>query len=234
MINDFLVQLDNNQTPPAGFIWPMFEPRVPTPAEAAVRAAVIGINLSREQHFSRCLQLVDVVAESPLSSYITAKDPRLTYTRSTIRSRFAISGPVVLYTGTRDVRPSVNLAVMSSTPDIGAWVLQPTALDAITISDDRGISTTASVTFADGISNPISLPAGGGIVQLVGTDISTSDTWQLSYRAPGASWITLALSRLANVEPRTILTTDLAVWYNKDPLALDKLAAVVAALGSIA
>jgi hypothetical protein len=232
MINDFLATLDNIAAAPAGIIWPSFTPRVITDIEATVRAAIIGVNLSREQNISRCLQLADLVAQSPLASYLTARDPRITYSRAAIQSRFAVSGPVVIYTGSQVSPAVISFQALPTTPDIDSWVLQPLNSSTLNILDDRGTSTSASVAFSGGLSNPIALPNGGGQIQLVGTAIAINDSWQLSYRAPGATWVSQALLRMSSIEPRSLMIPDVATWYNQSLLQLDKLAAIVVALGT--
>ena len=80
----------------------------------------------------------------------------------------------------------------------------------------------------------IALPNGGGQIQLVGTSIDANDSWQLSYRAPGATWVEQALQRMSLVDPRVLMPagSDVLAWYNSDLLQLDKLAAVVVALAT--
>lgn len=232
MINDFLATLDNIATAPANVVWPIFTPRIITGTEAVVRSAIIGANLSREQHFSRCLLLTDLVSQSPLSSYVTARDSRITYSRAAIAKRFAVSGPVIAYTGLNPPGPTLYFQALPGSPDIDAWVLQSLSSSILNIVDDSGNITQAAVTFTDGLSNPIILPNGSGQVQLVGTGIEASDSWELSYRAAGATWVQEALGRMSLVDPRSLMSEDILDWYDHDLLQLDRLAAIVAALGT--
>lgn len=230
MINHFLAQLDNDPTPPSGFLWPEFTARVIEPEEASIRAAIIGTGLSREEHFLRCLQLTALVTESPLADYLTAHDSRITYSLRAVRDRLEVSGIVVQYTGGNLSPASLNLVVNATTPDSAEWTVTLTSPTAATVTDDLGNSTNETFSMSGGISTLIPLPLGRGSVRVYNNAPQTGDAWVVSYRRPGASWVPQALEKLDSISPATILTPELAAWYSKTPMKLDRLAAVVVGL----
>jgi hypothetical protein len=230
MINHFLATLDNNPIAPGGFVWPEFTERVVSPEEASIRATVIGTGLSREEHFLRCLQLTALVAESPLTHHITAKDHRVTYSPKAIQDRLALSGIVVQYTGSNSNPSSLNLVINSDTPDTAEWTVTLTSTTTATTTDDLGNSRPSSFSMNDGISSLINLPLDRGAVRVYGNAPQTGDSWTVSYKRHGANWVADALDKLDRVNPAAVLTPELMHWYLHTPLKLDRLAAVVVGL----
>ncbi len=232
MINHVLATLDNDPTQPDDFIWPTFTARTISPAEQSVRSAVIGLNLSRENNFARCLQLANLLAESPLVSYLTAADPRITYTKESIQNRLGISGTIVMYTGTSLTPPKLSLVLTASTPDVASYQITCSDGTHALVQDDLGRSLSNTFTFSGGQSSQISAPSQSAYMMLTGAAPAAGDRWLASYQKPGSSWVQQALTRLARVNPKSIMSPTLQSWYERSPVGLDKLAAVVAALGS--
>ncbi len=232
MINHLLATIDNNPTAPNGFVWPTFTARTVSADEASVRSAVIGLNLSRENHFSRCLQLVNLLQESPLASYETAEDPRVTYTKKSIRARYSASGTIALYQGVNDPSPQANLVLTATMPDMASYVLNFTTPTDCTVADDVGATVARTVSFAGGVSSLIEAPGGEASILLTATAPAAGDKWLISYQKAGASWVTQALQRVERSNPKAIMTPELVHWYDRAILPLDRLAAVVAALGT--
>jgi hypothetical protein len=232
VINHVLATLDNDPTIPDDIIWPDFTARSIEADEASIRSAIIGVNLSRENRIARCLQLVNLLAESPLVSYLTSVDPRITYTKESIQNRLGVSGTVVMYTGTAITPPRLNLVLTASTPDIASYAVICTDGTHATIQDDLGASLASTFTFSGGQSSQISAPNQSAYVILSGATPAAGDRWSVSYQKPGASWVQQAMVRLARVNPKPIMSHTLQVWYDRSPVGLDKLAAVVAALGT--
>ncbi len=232
MINQFLATLDNNPVSPANFIWPTFTVRALTNAEASIRGAVIGVGLSREQNFFRCLQLVNLVQESPLVGYVTAADSRVTFSKQSIRDRFALSGVIVQDTSDTPSDSTLTMVVRSTTPDIISWTLAMTDATTCVVTDDTGNSVARTVTFGSGVSDLIDVPGEVASFRFTVAAPADGDSWSVSYQRAGSSWVQSALTRLAGAEPTTILTGDLLQWYTNAPTQIDKLAAVVVALGT--
>lgn len=232
MINHFLATLDNVATAPANFIWPTFTPRTVSGLEAGVRGALIGVGLGREQNFLRCLQLVNLVQESPLVGYVTSTDTRLTYTKQALRDRFALSGVVVQDTSDPASDSTVTMIVLPDTPEITAWTLEMDDSTHCTVTDDSGRTVTQTMTYSSGTSNLIDAPLGLASFRFTDAAPASGESWDVSYQAAGASWIPYALARLDTINPVGLLNADLLSWYNNAPTKLDKLAAIVAALGT--
>jgi hypothetical protein len=232
MFNQFLATLDNNPTAPAQFCWPTFTPRVISPAELYVRDAIIGSAISRETLFLRCLLLTDLVAESPLIDYITATDTRLTYTKQTIRNRFKNSGVVVQDTTVGGSPATLSCIIPPTAPESASWTLTMVDSTHLTIVDDLGNSVEVTISFSGGISNTVTAP--GGTMNFVFTVAApvSGNSWEVSYQRAGFSWIEQALPRSQTINPAGIMTPDILAWYQGAPTALDKLAAIVTAIGS--
>lgn len=232
MINHFLATLDNDPTPPGDFIWPNFTARTIAADEQSVRAAVIGLNLSRENRFVRCLQLVNLVAESPLVAALTKADPRITYSKGMIQDRMSLGGTVVAYTGPRPTPPRLNLVLTGKTPDVASYTVTCSDGTHATVVDDLGGSLTSAFTFSGGQSSQIPAPNQAAYMVLTGAAPAGGDQWTVQYQKPGASWVQVALSRLENLRPKSLMDSDLAAWYDRSLVPLDRLAAVVVALGT--
>ncbi len=231
MINDLLARLDNNPEAPYGWIWPSFTPKVFTPYEISVRNALIGTATSRELFFDRCLELVGVVLGTPLSGYVTARDPRVTYSLETIRNHFAVAGLVVSQTNIVGTMPRLNMVVTPDTPATNTWrveLLTPTS--ALATGMD-GTSQQTTFSFSGGISTAIQLPGDAGHVLLTGGTPAAGQRWQLSYRQAGYSWLPEALAGMQDVDVAGLLNDELRPWLNS-PVQLDRLCAAVVALGS--
>ncbi len=231
MINDFFATLDNHATAPVGFIWPTFTPRQIGTDEAAIRAALIGVGLAREQHATRCMQLINIVEESPLVSYLRQRDQRITYTKKSLRDRFALSGTISQYVGSNEEHGTANLVLKSTTPDVAAWDLQFDD-DSILITDDLGQSVSSEFSYSDGVTSIMSDRNSTAQFLISGGEPVSGDSWTVSYQAAGASWIPFALTRLATVNPVPLMSAELASWFYHAPTSLDRLAAVVAMLGT--
>ncbi len=234
MINHFLATLDNNPTAPSNFIWPTFTARRLTDVESSARGALIGVALSREQNFFRCLQLVNLVQESPLVGYVTAEDSRLTYTKQSIRDRFALSGVVVQDTSISPSAATLTMIVQPGTPDIISWTLTMTDSTTCVVTDDSGNSVTQTVTFSSGTSNLFDAPGGLASFRFTVAAPGAGKSWNVSYQQAGSSWIQHALTRMDQVEPTALLTPELLTWYTGAPTKLDKLATLITALGTMA
>lgn len=232
MINQFLATLDNNATPPDMFLWPSFTPRVISGDEKTVRDALIGANLSRQQLFSRALQLASLVAQSPLAPYITAADPRLTYDESSARARFGVSGTAVIYTGSRPSPPTINLVLSPTTPDVVTYNVVITSSTAATVTDDTGGNVSRTFAYSGNMAGPISSLNGAASFIMTGVAPTTADSWAIGYQKPGASWVEQALVRMDNAPCKAVLTPDLLAWFTRSEIKLDKLAAVIAGLAT--
>lgn len=232
MINQFLATLDNNATPPDMFLWPSFTPRVISGDEKSVRDAIIGANLSRQQLFSRVLQLASLVAQSPLAPYITALDPRLTYNESSVRNRFGVSGTAVVYTGSRGTPPTVSLVLSPTTPDVVTYGITVTSSTTATVTDDNGGSVSRTFAYSGGMAGPISSPNGAASFIMTGVAPTTADSWAIGYQKPGASWVEQALARMGSAPCKSVLTPDLLTWFTRSEIQLDKLAAVITGLAT--
>ncbi len=233
MINQFLATLDNTPTAPVNVIWPTFTARSISGVEATIRGAVIGIGLSRDLNFIRCLQLVNLVQESPLVGYVTAADSRITYTKQALRDRFTVTGVVVQDISDPASDSILTMIVNQSTPAVGAWTLTMQDSTHVHIVDDTGASVVRTIAFSGGMSGVFDAPFGLASFRFTGEAPETDDAWDVSYQATGASWIHEALVRLEGVNPLPLMNADLAEWYNMAPTTLDKLAATIAALGTM-
>ncbi len=230
MINRFLATLDGDATAPAGILWPALPDRTIDDAEAAGRAALIGVGLGREQRFLRCLQLTCLVEDSPLSGYVTRLGQRVTYTRGFVRDRLRPSGVVASYTGPNDPAPMLNLTVNQTTPEMASWTVT-VAGGSATIVDDLGFSHVTVISYVAGATNDLLLPFGRGSVRLFNVAPANGDVWTVSYKRPGASWVPLALGRLSGVNLLGLMDRETKSIYLHSPVSLDRLAAAVVALG---
>lgn len=232
MINQFLATLDNNATTPDMFLWPAFTPRVISGDEKSVRDAILGANLSRQQLFSRALQLVSLVAQSPLAPYITAADPRLTYDESSIRNRFGVSGTAVAYTGTRPGPPTINLVLSPTTPDVVTYSVIITSSTTATVIDDNGGNVSRTFSFSGGMTTPFSSLNGAASFIITGVAPTAADAWAVGYQKPGANWVEQALGRMDMAPCKAVLTPDLLTWFTRSEIKLDRLAAVIVGLAT--
>lgn len=232
MINHVLARLDNDLTPPGGIVWPTFTPRTFNDREAVVRVALIGANLGREQRFLRCLQLVSLVEESPLAPRLHRLDPRVTYDRAFVRDRLAPSGTVVQYTGTNLTPSALSLTVNEWTPEMASWLVSITGTNA-TVTDDLGNIEVTAFSFAGGITSDIDLPREAGRINLYGATPATGDSWEVSWKQAGASWLQAALIRMANVDVAALYDDELRRLARRSPVPLDRLAATVLAIGDL-
>lgn len=230
MLNHFLARLDNDPLAPGGILWPTFTARSFGDAEASVRSALIGAGLGREQRFLRCLQLACLAEESPLAHRLTSRDPRVSYTRQFVRDRLRPSGTVVSYLGSNTPAPILSLTINATTPEMAAWTLG-VAGGVATITDDLGRIRTTTITYAGGISNPLLLPLDRGHIQLSAVAPANGDSWEVAYKAPGASWVQVALTRLNDSSIIGLLDPECLAIYRHSPVAIDRLAAAVVALG---
>ena len=235
MINDFLAYLDNMATPPDQtsapvVIWPSFVPRVVTGPEAALREVLIGANLPRSENFMRCVQLADLVAESPFQDVIVARDPRVTYTKAALRSLFALQGFAVQSPSVVEVM----FTALPGTPEIGRWFLRVVSAAAgdgvLSVLDDRGGTGTVAFTYASDTSSLITFPGLDGAVTLYGA-IAAGQYWEISFQQQTEPWVQVALRSLGVIQPLSFLSPRLGAAFRTAPLALDRLAAVVAGLG---
>lgn len=235
MINDFLAYLDNNptapdlSTPPV-VIWPVFTARPITGPEAALRGALIGTNLTRLESFLRCVQLTNLVAESPFSDVLTARDPRVTYTKTALRELFTLQGYAV-----RSPFPvEAVFTALPGTPAVGRWSLRILTAAAgngmMSVLDDRGGRGNVAFTYTSQNSGLIRFPSLDGAVTLYGA-ITVGQFWEVSFRQKVEPWVQTALGRLDTVSPAGFLSPRLAAAYRASPLKLDRLAAVVVGLG---
>jgi hypothetical protein len=231
MFNQFLATLDNNPSAPANFCWPVFTARTISAAEAYVRASVLGSG-SRETLFLRGLQLTDLVAESPLAPYITQADQRLTYNKQTIRKIFRNSGIVVQDTTSGGSPATLSVILQPSAPESGSWDLLMTDSTHLQVTDDQGNTNTTVIVFSGGISNVVNAPGGNMSFVFNNAAPTSGNTWDVSYQAPGFSWVSRALVQSQTIEPQAIMTPDVLNWYLSAPTALDRLAAIVTALGT--
>jgi hypothetical protein len=233
VINQFLATLDNIPSAPSQFIWPTFTARSVGAVEAQCRAAVIGTNLAREAQFARCLQLVNLVGETPLAPYLTSTDHRLTYTSQTIRNRFALAGLIIQATSSPSPTTQLSFIVLANTPDIGSWTLSMSDSTHVVVTDDFGTTVTRAITFGSGVSSVFSDAAGVAHFQFTGVGPSAGNAWAVTYQRPGSSWIQSALARSETLNPQQLMSRDLLTWYTAAPTAIDRLAAIVATLGTM-
>lgn len=231
MINHFLATLDNDPTAPDGVIWPEFTARTLTPTEISLRGLIIGVGLSREQRFARCLQLVNLVEESPLAPYLTAVDTRITYSKQALRERFSLSGVVVQYTGNHDPAPTLNLVRTDETPEIASYSVTVIGPTDITITDDLGVTVAHAMFYSGGMTGTLDTPDGKSSIIISAVAPDLGDSWNVSYQKPGANWVPLALERSLRSNPKSLMTPDVIRWYERSLISLDRLAAIVVALG---
>lgn len=231
MINQFLATLDNNPIAPVGFVWPSFTARAYSTLEGAIRGSVIGYNLSRENSFSRCLQLTQLVIESPMQPYTVAVDPRITFTQKSLQARFALGGIVVTYAGSNMSYGIMSLITTATTPDLATYVVTYLSSSTVSITDDLNNTVVRTFTFSGGTTNTLAVPDGSAFIQVTNATIAAGDSWNVAYQRPGANWTNQALKRMP-VNPESIMTPDVLVWYQNAPSQIDKLAAIVVALGT--
>lgn len=235
MINDFLAYLDNDPVAPdlssiPVVMWPQFTARVIAGPEAILRGVLIGTGLSRLETFLRCAQLTDLVAQSPFQDAITSRDPRVTYTRSALRSLFVLQGFAVQ-------SPYAVEAVFTTsprTPTVGRWFLQVLTAAAgngtLSVQDDRGGTGVVSFTYSAGVSGLIAFPSLDGAVTLYGS-IAAGQYWEITFRQKVDPWIQVVAPGVDTLSPSDFLSPRLAAAFRSCPLQLDRLAAVVAGLG---
>jgi hypothetical protein len=237
MINDFLAYLDNNPAPPDQstppvVIWPAFEARTIVGAEAALRGAIIGTGTTRLESFMRCVQLTNLVAESPFQDALTFNDPRVTYTKTALRELFTLQGFVVQ----SPFPVEAVFTALPGTPSVGRWSLRVLSAAAgngmLSVLDDRGGRGTAAFSYTSQNSGLITFPGLDGAVTLYGT-IAAGQFWEISFRQKAEPWVLTAMRRLDTVSPLGFLSPRLAHAYRVAPLKLDRLAAVVAGLGGV-
>lgn len=235
MINDFLAYLDNNAaapdlTPVPVVIWPSFVPRVITSTEAALRTAILGAGVTRLESFLRCAQLADLVAESPFSDVLTARDPRITYSKAALRELFVLQGYAVQSPSSVEV----VFTELAATPSIGRWVVRIVSAAAgagvVSVVDDRGSLGTAVFTYDAHLSSTIVFPHLDGAVTLAGP-IAAGQFWEISFRKKVEPWVQTVLRRVDGLSPTGFLSPRLSAAFRTSPLQLDRLAAVVAGLG---
>jgi hypothetical protein len=124
------------------------------------------------------------------------------------------------------------------TPDVGTWVLSITALNTgtqdatVAISDDLGGRQSTSFSYTDH-SPLIVLPDNKGSITFYGSNFALNDTWTIIRQSPMPSWAGEIYARVPDIEASALalMSPRLAAIYRGAPLGLDKLAAVVAALG---
>ena len=235
MINNFLAYLDNipaapDTSPNPVVLWPLFAARPLQTQEATLRSLLIGSGLTRTEHFLRCAQLADLVAESPFADVITATDPRVTYTKSALRSLFSLNGFAVQ-------SPWPVEAVFSAipgTPSAGRWVIRVLSASGgagtVSVTDDLGVTGISAFTYTAQSSGLITFPGLDGAVTLYG-GITTGQYWDVTYRRASTPWALVASQFLGLADPSGFLSPRLLTAFRVAPVALDRLAAVIAGLG---
>lgn len=100
-MNGFLAALDNNATAPVNpsstvgdVVWPSpFYVHTFTPAEAELQVRLFGNTSTRLSRFVKSIQLLWLVEDSVLSSYIRSTDPIITYDNAQLVGQFeGVSG----------------------------------------------------------------------------------------------------------------------------------------------
>ena len=235
MINDFLAHLDNNPVSPDSssipvVMWPVFTARPIVGDEATLRGVLIGTGLSRLETFLRCAQLTDLVAQSPFQDSVTYRDPRVTYTRTALRSLFVLQGFAVQ----SPFPVEAVFTALPKTPTVGRWFLRVLTASAgsgtVSVQDDRGGTGVAAFTYTAQTSSLITFPFLDGAATLYGT-IAAGQYWEITYRQKAEPWVQVAASRVDSLSPASFLSPRLADAFRTCPLQLDRLAAVVAGLG---
>lgn len=237
MINDFLARLDNNPQPPGDIIWPEFEPAEVSDEEAVLRRVVLGESPRRRLRFLRAVQLTYLVAQSPLAGAITQNDPRVTYSPEGLRQLFVASGFVVQGPSGPNVAKAV-VGTTPDTPDVGHWRVtvdsSTSGMVTFSLRDDLGTTSTMTVSYdPGGVSGFVLLPLNAGRLQFFNAGFDTNQTWEISYQAKISPWGVEASKRLETLkpDPTGVLSPRLLRAWRVAPLALDRLAAVVAGLG---
>jgi hypothetical protein len=229
MFNHFLARLDNNPVAPDGVLWPTFSPIPESHGLVDLRARLIGLNLSREHAFLRCLQLALLVEETPLAGAVRSFDQRVTYSSTSLQSRLQLGGDVVEYLGANPLAPPLVFSKTPTTPAYAAFTvtMTPSGLDVV---DDQGRSRVTAITMVNGASNDCWSVNDTALFRIHGV-AALGDSWQATYQTLGASWCTEALARVHDLAPNDLLS-ETATRMMHSPVSIDRLAAWVTVLGS--
>jgi hypothetical protein len=237
MINDFLATLDNNPIDPGDILWPEFTAAPVSPELAALRAVFLGNQRRRRVNFLRAVQLTNLVANSPFGEVITARDPRVTYTPAGLASLFRGRGFIVQAFGPQPTARLV-LGTTPNTPEAGEWAIRVVSVGVGTadlgIRDDAGNDEVVTVPFTPGgASASVRLPENAGVLTLFDTILNPTNNWRVVYQGAGRPWIEEVLSRVEGLKPNPagLISPRLLRAWRVAPLALDRIAAVVAGLG---
>ena len=234
MINQVLAQVDNRSTPPADWSWPVFTPVVFSDPVEAIRGRMIGRHLARETHFLRSLELVWFLGSGPLGGLLTVLDSRITYTIDDVNARLSAGGTAIQYTGPVSTVPTVTLLGGDLlTADLAISVEIPIANQAA-ITDPQGNVTVVPFTWNSGtlLSSPVQIPGVSAQLLFSGAVPQAGQSWVVNYRNPSVGWIERALA-LQTRDDLATLNTPTTRQYLNSPVALDRLAALVAGLAGL-
>lgn len=228
MINDFLARLDNTPTPPGDWIWPSFTASIPGGAKLQWREALLGKNLAREHLFRRSLLLDQVVAISAVADYRTKQDTRLSYNQDDVNLRVGNYGwSVIASAGTAILTPTF----FPKAPTFASTTLLATSSTTVLVTPAVGSAYLVTLSFSAGSSSSFNLLSDGSITAvLVGSSITTSQTWTFSYYSQHDDVVINALSAMRTLGEPLWLSPELLSKYRSFHKDLDKLACIICGL----
>jgi hypothetical protein len=161
---------------------------------------------------------------------IPAQDPRVTYTKTALRSLFTLQG----YAVQSPFPVEAVFTALPATPSVARWFVRilgaPGGTGTASVTNDRGVTGVTTFNYTSQVSDLIQFPAGDGAITLYGP-IDVGQYWDITYRQKTTPWVQVAANRLGAVDPSGFLSPRLSAAFRTSPLVLDRLAAVVAGLG---